>query len=75
MADAKLWPCYVGEPSQNRRLGCIRSDIGVMRCEVVLLSKVVLEELRDLYSAGNQLVKVLPKLTKAAEDDELQQPF
>jgi ferritin-like metal-binding protein YciE len=39
------------------------------------LREVMLEELRDLYSAENQLVKALPKLAKAAEDDELQQVF
>jgi len=35
------------------------------------LRDVLVEELRDLYSAENQLVKALPKLVKAAEDDEL----
>jgi ferritin-like metal-binding protein YciE len=39
------------------------------------LRDVMLEELRDLYSAENQLVKALPKLAKAAEDDELKQAF
>jgi ferritin-like metal-binding protein YciE len=39
------------------------------------LREVMLEELRDLYSAENQLVKALPKLAKAAEDDQLQQAF
>jgi hypothetical protein len=39
------------------------------------LSQVELEELRDLYGAGNQLGKVLRKLAKVAEDDELQQPL
>jgi ferritin-like metal-binding protein YciE len=39
------------------------------------LREVMLEELRDLYSAENQLVKALPKLAKAAEDDELKQAF
>jgi ferritin-like metal-binding protein YciE len=39
------------------------------------LREVMLEKLRDLYSAENQLVKALPKLAKAAEDDELQQAF
>jgi ferritin-like metal-binding protein YciE len=39
------------------------------------LREVMLEELRDLYSAENQLVKALPKLAKAAEDAELQQAF
>jgi len=35
------------------------------------LRDVLVEELRDLYSAENQLVKALPKLSKAAEDEEL----
>jgi ferritin-like metal-binding protein YciE len=35
----------------------------------------MLEELRDLYSAENQLVKALPKFAKAAEDEEVQQAF
>jgi ferritin-like metal-binding protein YciE len=39
------------------------------------LQDVMLEELRDLYSAENQLVKALPKLAKAAEDDQLKQAF
>jgi ferritin-like metal-binding protein YciE len=39
------------------------------------LREVMLEELRDLYSAENQLVKALPKFAKAAEDEELQQAF
>lgn len=39
------------------------------------LREVMLEELRGLYSAENQLVKALPKLAKAAADDELQQAF
>jgi ferritin-like metal-binding protein YciE len=39
------------------------------------LREVMLEELRDLYSAENQLVKVLPKLAKAAQVEDLQQSF
>jgi ferritin-like metal-binding protein YciE len=39
------------------------------------LHDVMLDELRDLYSAENQLVKALPKLAKAAQDEELQQSF
>jgi ferritin-like metal-binding protein YciE len=39
------------------------------------LRDVMLEELRDLYSAENQLVKVLPKLAKAAQVEDLQQSF
>jgi ferritin-like metal-binding protein YciE len=39
------------------------------------LLDVMLEELRDLYSAENQLLKALPKLAKAAEDEDLKQAF
>ena len=35
------------------------------------LRDVMVDELKDLYSAENQLVKALPKLVKAAEDEEL----
>jgi ferritin-like metal-binding protein YciE len=33
------------------------------------------DELKDLYSAENQLVKALPKMAKAASSDELRQGF
>ena len=39
------------------------------------LREVMLEELRDRYSAENQLIKALPKLAKAAQDEDLQQSF
>lgn len=39
------------------------------------LQDVMLEELRDLYSAENQLLKALPKLAKAAEGEDLTQAF
>jgi ferritin-like metal-binding protein YciE len=39
------------------------------------LQDVMLEELRDLYSAENQLLKALPKLAKAAEEEDLKQAF
>lgn len=39
------------------------------------LKDVLIDELRDLYSAENQQVKVLPKLAKAAESTELKQLF
>ena len=39
------------------------------------LHKLYLEELRDLYSAENQLLKALPKMAKAASSDELKQAF
>jgi len=39
------------------------------------LKDVLLDELRDMYSAENQLVKALPKLAKGAKDATLKQLF
>ena len=39
------------------------------------LKDVLLDELRDMYSAENQLVKALPKLAKGAENPKLKQLF
>jgi ferritin-like metal-binding protein YciE len=36
---------------------------------------LLIEELKDLYSAENQLVKALPKMAKAANNDELRSAF
>lgn len=35
--------------------------------------KLYVEELKDLYSAENQLVKALPKMAKAASSEKLRQ--
>ena len=39
------------------------------------LKELYIDELKDLYSAENQLVKALPKMAKAASSDELRQGF
>lgn len=39
------------------------------------LRKLYIEELRDLYSAENQLLKALPKMAKGATSTELKQAF
>jgi ferritin-like metal-binding protein YciE len=39
------------------------------------LSEVLLDELRDMYSAENQLVVALPKLAKGAKDNSLKNLF
>jgi ferritin-like metal-binding protein YciE len=39
------------------------------------LKHLYLEELKDLYSAENQLVKALPKMAKAASSEELRAGF
>ncbi len=39
------------------------------------LEKLFIEELKDLYSAENQITKALPKMIKAAEPEELKAAF
>ena len=39
------------------------------------LNELYVDELKDLYSAENQLVKALPKMAKAASSEELRQGF
>jgi ferritin-like metal-binding protein YciE len=39
------------------------------------LKKLYIEELRDLYSAENQILKALPKMVKKASSTELQNAF
>ena len=39
------------------------------------LQDVLIDELRDMYSAENQLVKALPKMAKGAKSSELKQIF
>jgi ferritin-like metal-binding protein YciE len=39
------------------------------------LKDLLVEELRDLYSAENQIIKALPKMRKAASSDQLKAAF
>ena len=39
------------------------------------LRELYIDELKDLYSAENQLVKALPKMAKAASSEELRKGF
>src|SRR6201997_119281 len=39
------------------------------------LKELYVEELKDLYSAENQLIKALPKMAEAANSDELREGF
>ena len=43
--------------------------------EMETLQDLLVEQLKDLYNAENQLVKALPKMAKAATDPELKQAF
>jgi ferritin-like metal-binding protein YciE len=42
---------------------------------IMALQDVLIDELRDMYSAENQLVKALPKLAKGAKDKMLKELF
>ena len=39
------------------------------------LQDLLVDELRDLYSAENQIIKALPRMAKAASSDELREAF
>lgn len=39
------------------------------------LKELLVDELKDLYNAENQLIKALPKMAKAASNEELKQGF
>jgi ferritin-like metal-binding protein YciE len=43
--------------------------------KLATLSDLLVHELRDLYSAENQIVKALPKMVKAAHSEALQKAF
>lgn len=43
--------------------------------KVSTANDLLVEELKDLYSAENQLLKALPKMAKAAEAEELKDAF
>src|SRR3954468_16173311 len=43
--------------------------------KLLTLDRLLEDQLRDLYSAENQLVKALPKMAKAATADGLRQAF
>jgi ferritin-like metal-binding protein YciE len=48
---------------------------GRQTVELNSLEELYVEELRDLYSAENQILKALPKMAKAASDRQLQRAF
>jgi ferritin-like metal-binding protein YciE len=43
--------------------------------KIQTLTEVLVDQLKDLYSAESQLIKALPKLAKAAADPELKKGF
>jgi ferritin-like metal-binding protein YciE len=42
---------------------------------ITTLEELLTDELKDIYSAENQLIKALPKMAKAAESSDLRQAF
>jgi ferritin-like metal-binding protein YciE len=43
--------------------------------KITTLEEVLTDELKDIYSAENQLIKALPKMARAAESNDLRQAF
>jgi ferritin-like metal-binding protein YciE len=43
--------------------------------KIATLEDLLADELKDLYSAENQLIKALPKMAKAAESEDLRTAF
>ena len=43
--------------------------------KITTLEELLADELKDIYSAENQLIKALPKLAKAAESSDLRKAF
>jgi len=42
---------------------------------ITTLEELLTDELKDIYSAENQLIKALPKMARAAESNDLRQAF
>jgi ferritin-like metal-binding protein YciE len=60
-------PHRFAQPKDNSHSGGIMPNEG--------LKELYIDELKDLYSAENQLVKALPKMATAASSEELRQGF
>jgi ferritin-like metal-binding protein YciE len=43
--------------------------------KITTLDEVLADELKDIYSAENQLIKALPKMAKAVESNDLRKAF
>lgn len=56
----------------NRPRAAVRSDIHM---KLKTLEDLLLHELKDLYSAEHQLLKALPKMAKAATNEDLKAGF
>jgi ferritin-like metal-binding protein YciE len=70
--DFEGWLGVTPEPGRIRRSSAIRSSFDM---KLKTLEDLFLHELKDLFSAENQLVKALPKMAKAATNEELKAGF
>ena len=43
--------------------------------EIESLKELLVEELKDIYSAENQLLKAMPRMAKKVSNDELRAAF
>ena len=88
LADGLSELCGLREPTLRRY--AIPTDTLLQKCSLVnsrktsetkgnmkldTLEKLYISELRDLYSAENQLLKALPKMAKGASSPELKDAF
>ena len=46
-----------------------------MAQEINPLQELLVDELKDIYSAENQIIKALPRMIKACESPELKRAF
>lgn len=53
----------------------IRLNLPVEKGIILMLQQVLTDQLKDLLHAENQLVKALPKMAKAAHDEQLKTAF
>src|SRR5882762_1901876 len=60
-----------GNPHRTLEL----SSKGELKMPKDSLRELYIDELKDLYSAETQLVKALPKMARAASNDQLRQAF
>jgi ferritin-like metal-binding protein YciE len=60
---------------QNRLSDSSTTTKGVPEMKLKTLQDLLVDQLKDLYSAENQLVKALPKMAKAASNPDLRAGF
>jgi ferritin-like metal-binding protein YciE len=72
-SDGALWITRSGGRPMNKSRGARYGSWTMSK--ITTTTELLVEELKDLYSAESQLLKALPKMAKAAESEELQEAF